>query len=309
MNSENLKYIQAALWIICGCGVSNANDILMKMLGSDLGVVQTIFFRFFFNVILIFPFIFNSEKKILVTKNIYPHTQRVLIGVAAIGFACYSASILPLVDVTTLSFSQPIIFLPLAAIFLREKINFARTLATLTGFFGVLFVVAPKGITMQYLIVVPLMSSVLFSFLDIVTKKIIKMEHPLTLAFYFSLGCLIVTFPPLFYSWTTPSLKEIFLLFLLGVGGLMMQFCVYKSFYEVEVSSLAPFRYIELIFSCILGFLIFEEIPNVMTLFGSLVIFFSALYLTLEETKLFNLTLSHVFPKKIIDLHRLWKKS
>jgi len=74
-------------------------------------------------------------------------------------------------------------------------------------------------------------------------------------------------------------------LFLLGSGANFLLYCLLKGFALVDASILAPFRYVELMFSALLGFLVFAEIPAASTVIGAIVIIPSTLYVVYFEAK------------------------
>ncbi len=85
-----------------------------------------------------------------------------------------------------------------------------------------------------------------------------------------------------FYNWITPTFNDLFYLFLLGITSNLILYCLLKSFKLIEVSSVAPYRYIELIFSAVLGYIIFDEIPDLTTIIGSAIIIMATVILVYE---------------------------
>ena len=77
----------------------------------------------------------------------------------------------------------------------------------------------------------------------------------------------------------------LFYLMVLGVGSNLILFCLLKAFYLVKVSSVAPFRYLELLISIALGYLVFSELPPIHTYIGALIIIPSSLYIVLQGQK------------------------
>jgi S-adenosylmethionine uptake transporter len=276
---------QGAFWATMICVVSVTNDILMRYLGENLHVMEIIFFRFLFSALTVVPIIFSHGLSVFATKRPFLHTLRAIVGVAAIGACCYSVNVMPLSENTTIMFSQPLFFLPMAVLFLREKVDFPRWLATLIGFIGLVIIVQPGMDTFRLVALVPITAALLFATLDIMAKKMVPTENTYAMLMYFAVGTTLAAAIPAFYFWQTPTLKEIILLVLLGIGANMIQVCLIRAFSATDASALMPFRYVEFIFSALSGYILFAELPASMTLFGAIFIIAGTFYISYCETK------------------------
>jgi S-adenosylmethionine uptake transporter len=288
-------YPQGVFWAIQISVFSVTNDTIMCFLGNRLPTVQISFFRFLFSMLSVLPVMLflnkgSCFKRTFETKNLKAHIARASVGAIALGLCCYAVHVMPLSENTAILFSQPLFFLPLAAFFLKEKIGFSRFLATGLGFLGLLVIVNPdtkilESKELDSLAFIPTIAAFLFAVLDIMAKKMIVKENPLTLLFYFGLFTTILSgiFVPFF--WKTPTLSEIFILFFLGIGGNLIQVCLFKAFSATDASSLMPFRYVEFLFSSAAGFLFFHQIPSTTLISGALLIVLSTFYISFMETR------------------------
>ncbi|WP_240627089.1 EamA family transporter [Candidatus Aquarickettsia rohweri] len=107
-------------------------------------------------------------------------------------------------------------------------------------------------------------------------------EKMLCMLFYSSLFTTIILFIPLLNGFKVPTSKDIFYFTILGIGSNLILFCILKAFDTVKASVLAPLRYIELIFSIILGYFIFNDIPSYNMLIGASIIIPTSLYVILK---------------------------
>lgn len=277
-------YYQGAFWAVMITLTSVVNDILMRHV--DLHYTQTVFFRFLFGMITVLPFMFKSGLGSFKTKNTQMHVIRAIIGFPAIALICYSVNVMPLSENTTIMFAQPLFFIPLGIIFLKEKLDRVRLIATLVGFCGILVFLRPGSDTLRLVALIPVSSAILFAILDLMAKKMVTArESNVTMLFYFSLGTTITSFIPMLFFWSTPTLSEIGYLFLLGIGANLIQVCLYYAFSAADVTSLLPFRYVELIFASLFGFILFGEIITKYTLIGAALIIMSTFYLGYNEHK------------------------
>lgn len=278
-------YAQGVFWAIMICLVSVTNDIFMRFLGERLPILEIVFFRFFFSLLSLAPFFALKNKNYFYTKNPGLHFWRAILGVGAIGATCFAVNNMPLSSNTVIMFTEPLFFLPCALIFLHEKVDMPRWLATFVGFLGILVIIKPGTVDFRLVSLVSVAAAVQFALLDVVAKKMVDKENTVTMLFYFSLGTTLAGLIPLPFIWMTPTWTELSLLFLLGIGANLIQVCLFRAFSATDASALMPFRYVEFIFSAFFGFLLFKEIPGMATLMGTALIIASTFYISFIETR------------------------
>jgi S-adenosylmethionine uptake transporter len=213
------------------------------------------------------------------------HFWRGILGVGAIGSACYSVNLLPLSDNTIIMSSQPFFFLPLAVFFLREKVDLSRWIAILIGFIGLIIMFQPGAEAIRIVALVPIAAAILFAMSDVLAKKMVATENTQTMLFYFAVGTTVITLVPAIYVWETPSLYQLGMLALLGIGGNLIQVCMIRAFSATEASALSPFRYVEFIFAALFGFAFFAEVPTLITMLGAAFIIAGTAYISYYETR------------------------
>lgn len=284
-SNQKTLYQQGIFWMVLTCLISNLNDVLVKFLGQRLPSLEISFLRFFFSTCVLIPFVVKEGVRSL--HSFYPRYQflRSLFLFIAISMWCHGVCHLPLTTATTLSFTVPLFVLPLAYVFLKEHVRWQRWLATLFGFFGIVVSVHPSGSFFNDQVLALLISAVMFASLDVINKKILVKESMVSMLFYSALGTTLLSFPFVIPHWIWPSSEEFMFLFLLGGGANLLLFCLLKAFSLSEVSALAPFKYVELLISCFIGFFFFHEKPSWGLLMGAMIIIGSTLYLVYSESK------------------------
>lgn len=285
-------YLQGVFWANMISVVAVSNDVIMRSLGNaeaaagaPLPIVEISFFRFLFSMLVLLPFMMGNNFSLFKTKIPGMHALRGIVGAAAIGLCCWSVNVMPLAQSSSLMFVQPLFFLVMAYFILKEHVNRARWIATLAGFMGVIYIIRPGTESFDIYSFIPLGAAVLFATLDLMAKKMIVNEKSLTLLFYFGLATTLIAAPFVIPVWQTPTMTELGYLCLLGIGGNLIQVCLFLAFSATEASALMPFRYVEFVIASLFGYLFFSQLPTLTLLIGSSVIIASAFYLSYSEMK------------------------
>lgn len=287
----NLKirnYHKAIFALLCMMILSTLNDVISKFMGQRLNSLEVIFFRFFFAFITLIPFALYKGKKVFQTSQPKFNIFRGILGALSFYFYIYSIVKLPLVEVVTIFWTIPLFVLVLSKIFLHEKITRFRLGATIFGFIGLIFITSYDNNTdfsWKCIYIFPVLSSLLFASQDVMIKKIISRDSKLTTLLYFAITTTFLTAFPAYFVWIRPTFYELFLLSLLGISANLMQIFLFKAFSYADLSALAPYRYLEFIFSAIAGFIFFSEIPELNVIIGALILIPSTLYLAYTEYK------------------------
>jgi S-adenosylmethionine uptake transporter len=151
-------YVQGVFWAVMISVISVTNDVLMRFLGERLHPVEISFFRFFFSMISILPLMVTSGSTLFKTQQPMMHVLRAILGALALGLCCYSVNIMPLSEYTTIMFCEPLFFLPLAYILLKEKVDTPRWIATIIGFVGLMIILRPGTDAFRVVAFVPMLS-------------------------------------------------------------------------------------------------------------------------------------------------------
>lgn len=278
-------YFQGVFWANMISISSVLNDAIMCGVSKTIPVVEVTFFRFFFSTLVLLPFLSFAKSKTLKTGRFKLHLVRIFLGAIALWLGCLSLSHISMSQNTTIMFVQPLFFLPLAYIFLNEHVGYSRIIATIFGFIGLVYLIQPGTDHFTVYTCIPILAAFIFAILDVITKKMVTTESTILLLFYFGMGSTILTLPFALYYFKQPSVTDYLLLFLLGVGANLIQVFLFLAFKATEASALGPFRYAELVFSLLIGYLFFHQIPVPHVFLGAAIIILSTLYISYIENK------------------------
>ncbi len=262
-------------------------DICVKWL-DYYPVGQVLFLRFFIGFIPIF-FIIPKNKLTSFYKTARPglHAFRAITGAFAIIALFYGLRELPLADVVSLTFGGPI-FVTIASIFfLSEKVGIKRWFAVFLGFIGMLLIVQPAFINLNYYYITPIIFCIFFACVAISVRSLSKTEANYTIAFYFTFLCTIIGLCSIFFvKWIMPTKIDFFIFIILGLCGSMGNLLLTQSYRLAEASLVTPIKYLSLVFAIGFGFIIWSEIPKVLTLIGAALVILSSLIIFIRESQL-----------------------
>ena len=262
-------------------------DICVKWL-DYYPVGQVLFLRFFIGFIPIF-FIIPREKIFTFYKTSRPalHAFRAISGALAIIALFIGLRKLPLADVVSLTFGGPIFVTVASIFFLSEKVGIKRWSAVFLGFIGMLLIVQPVFIDLNFYYLTPIIFCVFFACVAISVRSLSKTEANYTIAFYFTLLCALIGLASIFFDqWIVPSPIDLFIFIVMGLCGSVANLLLTQSYRLAEASHVTPIKYLSLVFAIVFGFFIWSEVPKILTLLGAALVITSSLIIFMRENKL-----------------------
>ena len=140
---------------------------------------------------------------------------------------------------------------------------------------------------MNFYYLTPIIFCIFFACVAISVRSLSKTEANYTIAFYFTLLCTLLGLGSIFFvEWKLPSLLDFLIFIIMGLCGSIANLLLTQSYRLAEASLVTPIKYLSLVFAIIFGFMIWSEIPKVLTLIGAALVIISSLIIFVRETKL-----------------------
>ena len=244
---------------------------------SGYSVYQIVFFRSIGTLLFTIPLIIKLKISILGNhKNLL--FLRGFIGVISLTCFFESLNYLAVGTAASLRFTSPIFAAIFALLFLKEKIKPIQWLLFLVAFVGVL-IIKGFGVDVHTIgILLAITSAIFLGLIFVVIRKLGNREHPLVIINYFMVMAFVFGGIMSIKNWKQPNMSEWFLLLSLGIFGYIGQLYMTKAFQSDETSVIAPLKYLEVIFTIIIGVFWFGDIYNIWTLLGIFLIFVGLIY-------------------------------
>ena len=258
----------------------------IKLAQEELNVFTTGFLRFFFGFLIITPYIPKTKFEVFSTKNLKIHILRSTLNLPAMLLGFAALAMLPLEKMTAIHFIVPIIVTILAVIFLKEKIYLYRSIALVMGFLGMLIILRPGIIDISIGIYMALISSLIWSVVIILTKKVSKDDSAITILSHQYVYMSLFSFPLVIYFWDQPSLKTIIFILCAAMSGTILHIALNHAYKLVDVTMTQPYSFLGLVVSSIIGYFVFSDKPDFYTWLGASVIFCGVLLISYRELQL-----------------------
>ena len=267
--------------------------VCVKFLSGTVPLGQIVFFRSAVALVPLVLFLMwtGDFPGGLHTKRPFGHVLRCLLGCAALFASFASLEYLPLAHASIIGYLAPILAVILAQMFLGEQMTPARWGAVALGFLGMLVLVVPQAsattVDTSYLIGagLALTMAVFTAGAKVQIRSLAQTENAGAIAFYFAATCSLAGLVTLFWGWSTPTPMAWVWLCGAGLAGGVAHIMMTLALQHSEVSKLAPFEYLSLVFAVLADLVLFQIVPEA-AFYLSTALILAALWLNVTEGKL-----------------------
>jgi drug/metabolite transporter (DMT)-like permease len=252
-----------------------ALDATAKYMSAFFAVPALVWARYTVHfLIMLAAFAPRMGRQLLATQRPWLMSFRALtlVGVTLLGQLALKT--LPLAETTALIFITPLLVAVLAGPLLGERVRLRTWLATVAGFAGVLLIARPGGALFGSGVAFALGAALCYAVYQILTRKLSASEHPTRLLFYTALiGTLSMSLVfPAYWDGQLPTPLQGILIVSLGLYGGIGHFLLIRAFRDTPLSTLSPLLYVQLIWATLLGWSIFDHLPDPWAVLGMLII-------------------------------------
>ena len=289
--------------ILLAMMVFSVQDGIMKHIYNFVSLYEIYLIRTVVSFILILIFLIITKKPI-VFKSQYPILTLCRVILFFFGFSSFyiSLTVLPLGTATALFFVTPFLITIFAHFFLKEEIGPRRWSAIAVGFVGVYITLNPDFSNFNYLSLLPILCAFCYSLSMIIIKKTSDKDSVYTQTFTFYIGAII--FSIIFYfvigdgkfntiehpaaqfilrEWFVDIENSILFMVATGVTATVAFLLLFTAYSIASPAVVSPFEYSILLWSPLIGWIYFNEVPTLSTVIGILIIVSSGIYIFLRE--------------------------
>jgi len=258
-------------------------QFFVKMAG-DLPFWEKAFFRNILSVLIVGSILLLRRQSLLGEKrNRRLLMQRSFFGTLGVVLYFYSLGYLNMADAAMLNRISPFVVMGIAALWLKERVSKAQIAGLLVTFAGVLMIIRPE-FSLQFLPALGGFASAVFAGVAYVLVRVLKgREEPLTIVFFFSLFSTVVLLPAFVLTYVPPEPVQWAYLSGIGLAALLGQFFLTVAYKYAPAGEVSIFSYVMVVFSVILGYTFLNEVPDILSMAGGLLILTTAVALYLGD--------------------------
>ncbi len=259
--------------------------ILVKSLSAEYTSFQILFVRTLVGLAVLAPMMGRAGFSTLRTRRLPLHVMRGVFASFGMLGRFIGIDEIPIAEVVSLSFTQPIFICLLAAVLLGERFNAVRVAAIVGGFAGVIIVLRPGFTEIGFGAAVVLGGALSYAVSNVCINRLMTTDSVTSTTVWVNiLMCPLAGIPAAFY-WVTPSLPDLALLVGVGVTGTAGIWFISRAYAAADMSAVVPFDFLRLPIVATAGWLWFAENPDVWTFAGAAVIFTSTYALARSEAR------------------------
>ncbi|WP_034327938.1 DMT family transporter [Alkaliphilus transvaalensis] len=235
-------------------------------LAGDLPTMEKVFFRNIIGLGVSAYLIFKSKESFVGNNKRYL-LYRSIFGLLGVFLYFYAIAKLPLANAVVLNQMNPFFVLILAAVFLKEGIRKQQVSAIFFAIAGVIFIVKPQ---LDFAIIPALigLASAIFAALGYTLIRHLRLsDSPLVIVFYFT-AFSTVSAIPFFGQFVMPTPLQFLALISVGIFATTAQFLMTYAYRYAEAGDLSIYSYGNTMFSIFIGIILWQEIPDLLSLVG-----------------------------------------
>lgn len=248
-------------------------DSILKILATRHDVLFLSWGRNLFQVgylVLLMPFF--GLRRMIATRHPFIQFWRGAMLVGTTVFIVLALGRMPLAQTYAITFSAPALAALLAMVFLRESPSAWRWIWIVTGFAGVMVALRPAAPEAGLYLLLPLAMAAANAVYHVLTRAIAAEEEPLAMLFLVAFFALVLTSLALPWTWSAMSLHEWGLLALGGAFGTLAHLLLILAFRLAPTAIVSPMIYSQIVAACLVGYLVFGEVPTSTTLLGAAIV-------------------------------------
>ena len=254
-------------------------DAFQKTAVINHSIFQLLFIKYIFTLLLSCSEAKRKNNyKFWQSNNVKLQVLRSFFSIIESGCFVLAFRYLSLADVHSVGSLAPVIIVALSALILKENVSPKTWIAIFVGFLGVLIILRPGLSIFDIKSLLPLMAAFFLGLYQVVTRKVSENDSTETSLFYTSLIGFIVMLILAFVYWQPLTLNSYFLFTGIGIFFSMGIYFQIIALSKARASIIQPFHYTLIFWAIILGYLVYDDLPDIPTIAGALIIAASGIY-------------------------------
>ncbi len=285
--------LRAFVLMVSAVSLFSCLDTTAKVLvdSYDLPVSQVTWLRFVVQFLGLLIFVPLSgaltTRQLFTTQRFGLQMVRSVLMAATTLFNFLAVQYLRLDQTITIMFLAPLVVALLAGPVLGEWVGWRRLVAILVGFAGVLIAVHPGVAPVHPAVGYSFAAMTALALFMLVTRIVAAYDPPLVTLFYSMFAGVVLAAPFAIYDWQWPQNAWLWLALLsLGLLGGLGHYLFILAYRIAPASTISPFVYLQIPTMALLGYLVFDDRPDIYTFVGSIIVVGSGIYIVQRERRM-----------------------
>ncbi len=270
--------------MIAGMAFLTLSDAISKHLVESHPVGQVMCLRQAACLLFVVPFVWRGPGLgALRAHNMSLQLLRGLVFLVSASFIIWSLSVLPLPTVTAITFAAPILIALLSAPMLGERVNATLWAATLLGFVGMLVIIRPGSAEFHWTLLLPVGAALFSSVRDVMARILARTDNSISTLFWGSLVLVVGSAFSALWGWKPVSAAQWGWYVLGGAINFCAHFLIIEALRLGKAAVVSPFRYTSLLWSALLGYLIWGDVPGSWVWLGAAILIASGIWIATQR--------------------------
>lgn len=270
---------------------------IVKHLGSGLPAAEAAFLRYVMGLVFVIPLIGLIKRANLTKVELSLFVWRGAVHSVGVMLWFYGMTMLPMAEVTAMSYLSPVFVTIGAALFLGERLAALRIMAIVFAIIGVLVILRPGFREISLGHIAMLINGGLFAASYLIAKVMADRVEPLVVVGMLSIFVTIGLAPWAFLVWVTPTLTQLGWTFVLATFATVGHYTMTLALRAAPIAVTQPVTFLQLIWSILLGILIFNESFDEWVVIGATIIILSISFIMWREGRVRNKTITPLSPE------------
>lgn len=278
--------VAGVLWMFVTGICFVAVTALVKLVGTRVPAAEAAFLRYALGIVFLVPMMRPILRAGLTRRQLSLFSLRGVLHTAGVTLWFYAMARIPLAEVTAMNYLAPI-YVTIGAVFvLGEKLAMRRILAVVSGLMGAVIILRPGFRELDAGHFAMLFTAVFFSGGYLLAKVLSDEVSPLVVVGMLSITVTIGLAPAAWLVWVMPTQAELLLLFGVACFATAGHYTMTMAFSSAPVTVTQPVSFLQLVWSVLIGWVIFAEAPDIWVITGGLVIVGAICFITWREAVL-----------------------
>ena len=271
--------VRGVLAMVAGAGLLTLSDAVSKHLAHSYPVGQVICLRQLAAFVFILPYVMSvTGFGALRIVDRPGQLLRALLFVAGSWLIVWSLSLLPISIVTVVLFSSPIFVALFSMPVLGERVDGRQWLAIAGGFVGVTLIVRPAG-GFSWIVFLPIVATLFNSLRDAFTRRLSNTENSVSILFWSGAAVALAGLFTLPFGWRPLHWEAVAWFLAAGLFNAVAHFMVIEALRLGRAAVVVPFRYTGILWAMLVGFIVWNEVPDIGMLAGAVIVVVSGVYM------------------------------